>query len=71
MFDFFATQVDKYGGVSIAALRQLRNLRDAIFQKSLTRAQAAREDDRRTAAYSSTPDDRASFPRFAEDLTSA
>ncbi len=70
LFDFFLRQVDKYGGASADALQQIRNLRDAIFQKSLTREQAAREALRRSAAYSTSAEDRASFQYFAEDMRS-
>jgi hypothetical protein len=71
LFDFFLAQVDKYGGASTGTLQQLRNLRDAVFQKSLTPAEAAHDALRRTAVYSSTKEDRAAFRHFADNLNPA
>lgn len=71
LFDFFLAQLDKYGGLLTKTLQQLRNLREAVIQKSLTPAEAAHEALRRTAAYSTTPDDRAAFRRFADDLNAS
>lgn len=68
LFDFFLVQLDKYAGSSTEALQQLRNLRDAVFQGTLTPEQAAREALRRRAAYSSSPEDSAAFDHFAEDI---
>ena len=68
LFDFFIAQLDKYSGASPSALQQLRNLRDAVFQKTLTPEQAAREALRRRAAFSSSPEDLAAFQYFAADL---
>jgi len=70
LFDFFLSQLDKYGAASSETLQQIRNLRDSAFRGSLTPEQAAREALRRTAAYSSSPDDRAAFQHFAEDIRS-
>ena len=68
LFDFFIAQLDKHSGASPSALQQLRNLRDAVFQKTLTPEQAAREALRRRAAFSSSPEDLAAFQYFAADL---
>jgi hypothetical protein len=70
MFEFFLSQLDKYGGASTDVLQQIRNLRDSVFHRSLTREQAARESVRRTAAYASSPEDRAAFQHFAADIQS-
>jgi hypothetical protein len=70
MFEFFLSQLDKYGGASTDVLQQIRNLRDSVFHRSLTREQAARESMRRTAAYASSPEDRAAFQHFADDIQS-
>src|SRR5215210_5563571 len=37
LFDFFLTQMDKYGGARDSTLQRLRYLRDAVFRKQLTR----------------------------------
>ncbi|HWZ99830.1 MAG TPA: hypothetical protein VN025_18880 [Candidatus Dormibacteraeota bacterium] len=71
LFDFFLQQIDKYASASTDALQQIRNLRDAVFQRTLTPDQAAREALRRTAAYSSSPEDHAAFQHFADDLRSS
>ena len=71
LFDFFLSQLGKYAGASTEALQQLRNLRDAVFQKTLTPEAAAQEALRRAAAYSSSDEDRAAFQSFAKDLRSA
>jgi len=68
LFDFFLTQMDKYGGASSETLQQIRNLRDAVFQRMLTPEAAAREALRRSAAYSFSAEDRAAFQHFADDL---
>jgi len=68
LFDLFLAQLDKYSGASSSALQQLRSLRDAVFQKTLTPEQAAREALRRRAAFSSSPEDLAAFQHFADDL---
>lgn len=71
LFNFFLQQIEKYAGASADALQQIRNLRDAVFQKALTPEQAAREALRRSAAYSTCAEDRAAFQHFAEDMRSA
>ena len=71
LFDFFLRQIDKYAGASADALQQIRNLRDAVLQKTVTPEQAAREALRRSAAYSTSAEDRAAFQYFAEDMRPA
>lgn len=71
LFDFFLSQLDKYGGASTDVLQQVRNLRDSVFQGSRSPEEAAREALRRTAAYASSPEDRAAFQRFADDIRSS
>jgi len=71
LFDFFLSQLDKYAGASTEALQQIRNLRDAVFQKASTPEAAAREALRRVAAYSSSTEDRAAFHAFAQDMRPA
>jgi len=68
LFDFFLMQIDKYGGASSETLQQIRNLRDAVFQRTLTPDAAAREALRRSTAYSFSAEDRAAFQHFADDL---
>src|SRR5262249_10973354 len=70
LFDFFLSQIDKYGGASTEALQQMRNLRDGVFQHALTPEAAAREALRRSAAYSSSAEDRTAFQHFADDMRS-
>lgn len=68
LFDFFVTQLEKYGGASTAALQQIRNLRDAVFQKQITPEAAAREALRREIAYSQSKEDHSAFQAFAKDM---
>jgi len=68
LFDFFLSQMNKYAGASTEALQQIRNLRDAVFQQTLTPEQAAREALRRRAASSSSPEDQAAFQHFVDDF---
>jgi len=71
LFEFFLSQLYKYAVASTEALQQLRNLRDAVFQETITPEAAAREALRRAAAYSSSDEDRAAFQSFARDLRPA
>jgi len=68
LFDFFISQLDKYSGASTEALQQIRNLRDAVFQRTLTPDVAAREALRRENAYSRFYADHAAFQSFARDI---
>jgi hypothetical protein len=71
LFEYFLAQLDKYAGASESALQQIRNLRDAVFNRTLSPDQAANEALRRSAAYSSSSEDRSAFQHFAEDLRSS
>ena len=68
LFDFFTSQLEKYAGASEASLLQLRNLRDAVFNHSMTPAQARAEALRRRAAFSISPEDADAFQHFAADI---
>jgi hypothetical protein len=70
IFEFFLSQLDKYGGASTDVLQQIRNLRDSVFHRSITREQAVRESMRPTAAHASSPEDRAAFQHFADNIQS-
>lgn len=65
LFDFFLSQMDKYGGASDSTLQRLRYLREAVFQKRLTRAQAAASA---LAILPGSPDDGAALRHFARDM---
>lgn len=70
LFDLFVVQLEKYGGASDLTLQQLRYLREAVFLKSMTAEQAAREAlHRRDRLKSSLPaEDLAAFENFARDM---
>jgi hypothetical protein len=65
LFDFFLSQMDKYGGASDSTLQRLRYLRDAVFRKQLTRAQAAAAA---LAILPGSPEDGAAVRHFARDM---
>jgi len=65
LFEFFLSQMDKYGGASDSTLQRLRYLRDAVFQKQLTRAQAAAAA---LAILPGSPEDGAALRHFARDM---
>lgn len=65
LFDFFLSQMDKYGGASDATLQRLRYLRDAVFRRNLTRAQAAAAA---LAMVPGSPEDGAALRHFARDM---
>lgn len=65
LFDFFLAQMDKYGGASDSTLQRLRYLREAVFQKRLTRAQAAAAA---LAILPGSPEDGAALRHFARDM---
>jgi len=71
LFDYFLSQLDKYGGASTAALQQIRNLRDGVLAGSLAPERAAREALRLGSASGWSPEDHAAFERFAGDLRSS
>jgi hypothetical protein len=71
LFDFFLQQVDKYAGASDTTLQALRYLREAVFLKTWTPEQAAREALKRRAALGSGPaEDMAALQYFAQDMRS-
>lgn len=65
LFDFFLLQMDKYGGASDITLQRLRYLREAVFRKQLTRAQAAAAA---LAMIPGSPEDGAAVRHFARDM---
>jgi hypothetical protein len=65
LFDFFLSQMDKYGGASDSTLQRLRYLREAVFRKQLTRAQAA---SAALAILPGSPEDGAALRHFARDM---
>lgn len=67
--DFFLKQVDKYAGASDATLQRLRYVRDAVFAKSWTTEQAARDAQNRGAAFpSGSTEDAFALQNFAADM---
>jgi hypothetical protein len=67
--DFFLKQMDIYGGASDATLQRLRYVRDAVFLRTWTTEQAARDAENRRASlpFGST-EDAAALQDFAADL---
>jgi hypothetical protein len=65
LFEFFLSQMDKYGGASDSTLQRLRYLREAVFRKQLTRAQAAAAA---LAILPGSPEDGAALRHFARDM---
>ncbi|MFL6198231.1 MAG: hypothetical protein ACJ76J_03560 [Thermoanaerobaculia bacterium] len=65
LFDFFLSQMDKYGGASDLTLQRLRYLREAVFRRQLTRAQAAAAA---LAIVPGSPEDGAAVRHFARDV---
>lgn len=69
LVDFFLKQVDTYGGASDATLQRLRYVRDAVFVKTWTTEQAARDAQNRRAALSSgSTEDASALENFAADM---
>ena len=72
LFDFFVTQLGKYGGATDATLQKIRYMRDAVFRGEWTPEQAARAAlEIRASAPASLPSDSAAFLYFAQDMRSA
>ena len=72
LFDFFLSQLDKYGGASQATLQQLRYLREGVFLKAWTAEDAARTAlTKRNNLRSGPAEDLAAFQSFAQDMHSA
>jgi len=69
LFEFFLTQIDRYGGATDSTLQQLRYLREGVFLRYWTAEQAARDAERRANDLTSGPtEDVAAFRNFAHDL---
>jgi hypothetical protein len=69
LVDFFLKQVDIYAGASDATLQRLRYVRDAVFVKSWTTEQAARDAlDRRAALAPGSAEDASALQTFATDM---
>jgi hypothetical protein len=69
LFDFFAAQMDKYGGASNDTLQRLRYLREAVFLKTLPPETAANEALRYRASLAHpAPEDISALEAFAQDM---
>jgi hypothetical protein len=67
--DFFLKQIDIYGGASDAPLQRLRYVRDAVFVRTWTTEQAARDaENRRASLPPSSKEDAAALQNFAADM---
>jgi len=69
LVDFFLQQIDIYGGASDATLQRLRYVRDAVFVKSWTTEQAARDaQNRRSTLPAGSTEDISALQTFAADM---
>ncbi|HEY2548775.1 MAG TPA: hypothetical protein VGI46_22050 [Candidatus Acidoferrum sp.] len=69
LVDFFLKQVDVYGGASDPTLQRLRYVRDAVFARTWTIEQAARDaESRRTALAPGSSEDAYALTNFAADM---
>jgi hypothetical protein len=67
--DFFLKQIDIYGGASDATLQRLRYVRDAVFVRTWTTEQAARDaENRRSSLPFGSTEDAAALQNFAADM---
>jgi hypothetical protein len=67
--DFFLKQIDIYGGASDATLQRLRYVRDAVFVRTWTAEQAARDaENRRASLPPDSVEDAAVLQNFAADM---
>ncbi|MGC1620715.1 MAG: hypothetical protein WA765_19655 [Candidatus Acidiferrum sp.] len=67
--DFFLKQIDEYAGASDATLQRLRYVRDAVFVKTWTTEQAARDAQTRLAALPpGASEDGAALRNFVIDM---
>ncbi len=65
LFEFFLAQMEKYGGASDLTLQRLRYLREGVFQKRISREQAAAS----ALSYIGTShDDGVALRQFAQDM---
>jgi hypothetical protein len=69
LVDFFLRQIDLYAGASDATLQRLRYVRDAVFVKSWTTEQAARDaQNRRAVLPAGATEDASALHDFAADM---
>jgi hypothetical protein len=69
LVDFFLRQIDIYGGASDATLQRLRYVRDAVFVRTWTTEQAARDaESRRATLPAGSLEDALALQNFAADM---
>jgi hypothetical protein len=69
LVDFFLKQIDIYAGASDATLQRLRYARDAVFVKTWTTEQAARDAQmQRTSLPPGSTEDASALQNFAADM---
>jgi len=68
LVDFFLKQIDIYGGASDATLQRLRYVRDAVFVRTWTTEQAARDAENRRASLPPGSTDATALQTFALDM---
>lgn len=72
LFDFFVSQMEKYGGATDSTLQHLRYYREAVFLKTWPPETAANEALRLRASLAhAEPEDIAALQSFAEDMRTA
>jgi hypothetical protein len=69
LVDFFLKQIDVYAGASDSTLQRLRYVRDAVFARTWTTEQAARDaESRRSALPAGASADARALQNFAADM---
>ncbi len=69
LFDYFLTQIDRYGGATDSTLQEIRYLREGVFLKSWTADAAAQDALERKRGLGSGPlEDLLAFQNFASDM---
>jgi hypothetical protein len=69
LVDFFLKQIDIYAGASDATLQRLRYVRDAVFVKTWTTEQAARDAQNRLAAIpAGSTEDASALQNFGAEM---
>ena len=69
LFDYFLTQIDRYGGATDSTLQEIRYLREGVFLKSWTADAAAQDALERKRGLGSGPlEDLSAFQNFASDM---
>jgi hypothetical protein len=69
LVDFLLKQIDIYGGATDATLQRLRYVRDAVFVRTWTAEQAARDaESRRAALPAGSSEDALALQNFAADM---